>query len=311
MRRLRSRLSGERGAIAVATALFMPLLFGAAAIAVDTAAVWSARQLVETGADAAVLAVTMDCAGGDCGDIRTTAQDAFFANDRAGKVSDLGAGVATITVSGRDVSVVQTTPWVINHFFAAALGYDTGSLTVASYASWAPAAHARAAVPLALSWCTYRSLSGQLGSHTPTRIALTTALSGSCSGPANGATVSAGTALTTVDGGSPCQTTSDWKSTTGQYGPAGLPPGCTGTYLSGLVGSDVVLPVFDAVGGSGSARTFRVYGYGAFHVTGYDGSSPALLGYFTYAAKQSDATTPPSTVAPDLGARSVFLTPTP
>lgn len=297
--RLRGR-DGERGGIAIALALLMPLVFMSAALAVDTAAVWSARQQVETGADAAALAVAMACAGGDCGDIQTTATNAFFANDKAAKVSDLGPGVATITVSGRSVDVTQTTPWVVNNFFAAAMGKGTEELTVRTDAAWAPTAAATAQVPLAVSLCTYtNALGGSLGSNSPTSLTLTTGSTDGCD---------AGTVLTTVGSGT-CSTTSSWNGTVTAFPGSGLPSGCTTTYLSTLVGANVLIPVWDTTSGSAD---YHVYGYSAFHVTAVSTSSPPVVsGYFTYAAHQVDATTPPGTAAPDLGARSVFLTPTP
>ncbi len=92
-----ARLREERGGVAVMLALLMPLLFGAAAIGIDSAAVWSARQQVLSGADAAVLAVATDCARGNCGNIKKTAEDAFWANDLAAKLSNLGAGEGWIS----------------------------------------------------------------------------------------------------------------------------------------------------------------------------------------------------------------------
>jgi Flp pilus assembly protein TadG len=150
---LRSRLlrlrgpHGERGAIAVAFALLMPLVFGAAALAIDSVAVWSDRQQVENGADAAALAVALDCANGNCGDIKATAEAAFWANDAAGKAADLGPGEGWVSVDGgaRKVSITQKTPWLVKHYFAAALGFSTGELSVQSFAAYAPTAKATAA----------------------------------------------------------------------------------------------------------------------------------------------------------------------
>jgi uncharacterized membrane protein len=298
-----ARARGERGAIAVALALFMPLVFGAAAITIDTTAVWSARQQVATGADAAVIAVAMDCARGNCGDIKATAEAAFWANDEAGKAADLGPGEGWISVNGHNVSATQKTPWLVKHYFAAALGYSTGSLSVQSYAQWAPAVKARTMVPLVISLCDWATKRGSLNSSTPTTIGLTTAPGAACS--YNGATVPGGSALTAIDSGSTCRTTSTYN--TAVSGLTGeLPVGCTGSYLAGLVGRDVQIPVWDSTGTS----SYHVFGYSAFHVTGYDPStaSPALSGYFTLSARQVNDTTPPATTAPDLGARSVFLT---
>jgi hypothetical protein len=300
------RLRDERGGIAVMLALLMPILFGAAAIAIDTAAVWSARAQVETGADAAVIAVAMDCARGSCGDIKKTAEDAFWANDRAAKVSDLGPGEGWISVSGREISATQKMPWRVNHFFAGALGFDTGTLSVQSFAEWAPATRATADVPLTISRCTYDTLRGSMTSSSSVSLSLTTAIDGTCT--SGGDTVPAGQALTEVDG-SPCGTASSWNDTVKRYKPdTGLPAGCTSGYLAGLAGKDIWLPVFDEVTGNGNGQKYRVYGYAAFRVTSYDGAGQALNGYFTYAPRQVDDTTPPAPNAPDLGARSVYLT---
>jgi hypothetical protein len=302
-----ARLREERGAIAVVMALLMPLLFGLAAVAVDTAAVWSARQQVETGADAAVIAVAMDCARGSCGDIKATAEAAFWANDEAAKLSDLGPGEGWIAVNGRNVSATQKKPWLVNHFFAGALGMETGSLSVQSFAAWAPAASGRADAPVGISWCLYQAEK----SKAATRIPLTTAISTTtCAAPSGSGTVAGGTALTVPDSGSKCTTASTWKASVpvSTQNLAGLDPSCTDGRLAGLKGGDIVVPVWSSVSGPDtSAPTFQVHGYAAFRVTSYDASGPALNGYFTSAPRQIDATTPPVTTAPDLGARAVFL----
>jgi Flp pilus assembly protein TadG len=319
MRRLRprhplSRLREERGGIAVMLALLMPVLFGAAAIALDTAAVWSARQQVENGADAAVLAVAMDCARGDCGDIKQTAIDAFFANNRAAKLSNLGSGEGYISVSGREVSVEQKRPWVVNHFFAAALGQGTGELSVQSYAEWAPATSGRADIPFAISWCTYLEEVGTNGpdaADTATLTLDTVSGAATCTGPSGTETVPNGAAMTQPDSNS-CRTSSTQGGTVTvivtKYGTS-VDPRCTDARLAGLVGRDIWLPVWDtATPTTDASPTIRVHGYAAFRVTGYSTTTPSLTGHFTRAPRQTNATTPPATNAPDLGARSVYLT---
>ncbi|MGY1752536.1 TadE/TadG family type IV pilus assembly protein [Blastococcus sp. SYSU D01042] len=313
------RLHEERGAIAVMLALLMPILFGLAAIAIDVAGVWSARQQVENGADAAVLAVAMDCAANNCGDIKSTAEDAFWANNRAAKLTDLGPGEGWVAVNGREVSVTQKKPWVVNHFFAGALGQGKGELSVQSYARWAPASRGRADAPVGISWCVYKSAitpggnaygsdKGSPGTHATATIPLETSFGpGNCPGPSG--TVPNGTALTTPTTGE-CRTTSEWKQsvTASTKSFAALGSGCDAARLSSLVGGTIVLPVWDSVTGAGTAgASFRVHGYAAFRVTRYVASGPALEGYFVYAGHQTDDTTPPTTTAPDLGARAVFL----
>jgi len=302
-----ARLREERGGIAIMLALIMPLFFGAAAIAIDSAAVWSARQQVLSGADAAVLAVATDCARGNCGDIKKTAEDAFWANDLAAKLSNLGAGEGLIKVSGRNISVTQTMPWEVNHFFAGALGYDTGELSVRSYAQWAPLVKARSELPIAIGYCTYEDLALPLAAKKTVSLGVGEASGGNCTTPGpNGTSSKAGIAFTESDGS--CRTSTVWKGTYTRdsavlQGP--LPSGCTNASFTSMIGRDVVIPVWDTQQG----QEYRVYGYAAFHVTGWTGSGARkLTGYFTHLARQVDDATPPPTTAPDLGARAVFLT---
>lgn len=316
-----ARSSEERGGIAVMLALLMPVLFAAAALAIDTAGVWSSRQQVETGADAAVLAVAIDCAEGDCGDIKSTAEDAMWANDEAGKASDLGGGIGLIstkTTTAKDggrtgtVSQTITTPWTINHFFAGALGKATGTLSVASYAAWGPAAAATARVPVAIDYCTYKNaVDDGLGTGATATISLKTSVADSTSS-CSGYSVRKGTALTSATSSSVCRTATSWKDSV-TYSTAtftALSTACTASYLTAQVGAEVLLPVWtSATASTASTKTFTVYGYAAFHLTSVTtGSTPTMTGYFARAGQQSDATTNPSTSAPDLGAYSVFLT---
>ena len=301
-----ARLKEERGGIAVMLALLMPLLFGAAAIGVDAAAIWSARQQVQTGADAAVIAVAMDCARGNCGNIKQTAEDAFWANDEAAKLTNLGPGEGWISVNGRKVSATQKKDWLVNHFFAGALGYDTGALSVQSDAEWAPMVEARSELPIAIGYCTYEDLALPLSSKRTVSLGVGETGGGNCTTP-TGSSASSGIAFTPSDGGA-CRTSTAWKGTYQRESPVlqgPLPSGCTDAYFASMVGRVVVIPVWDSQRG----QTYRVYGYAAFHVTGWNGQGARkLTGFFTHHGRQVDDTTPPDTTAPDLGARSVFLT---
>lgn len=302
-----AQLREERGAVAVMVALLMPIFFGAAAIGIDVAAVWSARQQVQTGADAAVIAVAMDCARGNCGDIKKTAEDAFWANDEAAKLSNLGPGEGWISANTgtRRVSATQKKDWLVNHFFAGALGYDTGALSVSSYARWAPTAQARVEIPLAISYCAYRQLAGTLGSKTPVQLAETApSPGGSCTTP-DGHPLNGGISLFAADAGS-CATKTVRNGTYAMT-LGSLAGGCTNAYLATLINRDIAIPVWTEEPGA----TFRVYGYAAFRVTGFSLATGdrKLLGYFTRSARQVGDSTPPSdATAPALGANDVFLT---
>jgi Flp pilus assembly protein TadG len=321
------RLRDEKGAAAVFVALTMTMLVGCAAIAVDVSSMYADRHQLQNGADAAALAVALDCARNLCGDSAGTAAAAVRANTTAADAADATIGAPAVAQSGRTTTV--TARATSNHFFAPALGQASSVVTATSAATWIPTTRGRANFPLAISYCEYQ---GQIARHplsttTTYRINATTQLGGSCNGP-NGTTLS-GYAVTEPDTATGCRTTSTLGATVEAYGNmfggsyggwygsgsgygsgAGLPATCTTTYLGSLYDSDLLIPVWDQVSGSGSDLRFRVWGYAAFRFKGADpySSDPALIGYFTYAAQQSDATTASTTTtAPDLGARSVYL----
>ena len=342
MRRLTERLTrrlppmqlrDEKGAAAVFVALTMTMLVGCAAIAVDVSSMYADRHQLQNGADAAALAVALDCARNLCGDVVGTATTAVRANTTAADAADATIGSPTVTVTGRSTTV--TARATSNHFFAPVLGRSSDDVTARSSATWIPTTRGRANFPLAISYCEYQGQIARhpLGNTTTYRINATTQLGGSCNGP-SGTTLS-GYAVTQPDTAAGCRTTSTLGSTVagyadgdgGSYGGSyggwygswygagygsgyGLPATCTTAYLGSLYGSDLLIPVWDKVSGSGTDMRFRVYGYAAFHFMGADpySSDPALIGYFTHAAQQSDATTASTlTTAPDLGARSVYL----
>ncbi len=92
---MRQAVRDERGASAVAVALLMIPMIAFAALAVDVGAVYSERQQLQNGADAAALAIGYACAEGSCGDSQGTAETYTAANyDEAG--SSRGAPVVSL-----------------------------------------------------------------------------------------------------------------------------------------------------------------------------------------------------------------------
>jgi Flp pilus assembly protein TadG len=306
-----ARLADERGAIAVMVALLMVPMLGIGAIAVDVASLYSDRAQLRNASDAAAISVAVDCARNACGNTVTTATSALTANAGSADVADATLRTPTVAVSGRTITV--TTSASQAHWFAPVLGISSTTVSATSSAAWAPTTRGRAAFPLALSWCEYKEQLADypLTNTTSHRISSQTPTGGSCAGP-SGQAIASGYAVMTSDASSLCRTTTTIGTTVAAYPGMfsyGLPPSCTDQYLASLINTDVLFPVWDQSTGSGPDLRFRVYGYAAFHITGYDigSANPAIFGWFTYAAQQSDATTTPTTSAPDLGARSVYL----
>lgn len=307
-RRLARRLwvggpNGERGAVAVAMALLVPVLLAAAALAVDSAATWMARNQVITGADSAALAQAMDCAVNNCGStdtIKAKISYYFITNNAGSKLASLQPGTGWIQWDGNQRATRSQGTWEIRNLFGSAVGFPSTPLTVESMARWTGAPTALADLPLAVSLCRYNSTLRGLGStNSTTTLTLKTDTSGgSCSVPGGG-TASGTTVLTS--GSSGCRQRSTVAQ---QLGVAATQPAeCTAGYLNGLVGTDIWVPVYDQA----TATSARVYGYATLRVTSVSTASPAsVTGYWTYGARQINT---PDTVptAPDLGARAVFL----
>ena len=296
---------GERGAVAVAVALVFPLLFGAAALAVDTAAVWNARAQVFSSVDAFALAAAVDCAEQDC-PTRTEGEAMIthygVANNAGAKLASLQPGTGWLQTDPNQRATRGQGTWSIRHYFGGVLGVPDVQLTVETMARWAGLQQATSGLSLAVSYCAYRTAldGGTLASNRATAtLSLSTVTTGTCTAP-DGTALRGATALTQPSG-SACRTSSTAGTTATTVGTA--PAACSSAYLRSLIGTDVVLPVYDRI----TSTSVRVHGYAAFRVTSVGTSSPATVtGYFTYGARQVDTPTAMPT-APDLGARGVFL----
>ncbi|MCW2618797.1 MAG: uncharacterized protein JWR28_1946 [Modestobacter sp.] len=306
-----ARLAGERGAVAVMVALLFVPLLGCGAIAVDVASLYADREQLQTAADAAAIAVALDCAGGACGNTTATATTALIAN--AGAADTAGATLRTpsVSISGQTVTVTVSADQ--SHWFAPVLGVDSTRVTATSTARWTATSKAVAQLPLALSWCEYKQQVAQypLTSTTPHRLSWVTGWLGLCTGPDGNLFLGGGHALTDTDSAGVCRTTSSVGDSIGiSLSSNWQPSRCTKAHLDGLIGTDVQIPVYDDVTGwLLSGLRAHVYGYALFHLTGYTLTTgePVFYGYFTRGVQESGAPSS-TTTAPYLGAGSVHLT---
>jgi Flp pilus assembly protein TadG len=306
----------ERGAVSVMVALLTVVLVGFAAISVDVAATWAERQQLQTGADAAALAVAQDCGRGSCGDAAGTALAVANKNDGevTARILDAGLGPSSGSVTVRTEGTQE-------HSFATVFGVTQSDVATEATARWGAPDGGTAVLPLAFSWCEWQAQTGGgLPSGTTERTIFFTKSSGtSCTGP-SGNMVPAGFGWLTVNAGS-CET----SSTIGQimWSDPGedVPSGCTTADLAAVQNSTVLLPLYDQAGSSGSNAWYQLYGYAAFHVTGYHfvgqyswsaegdckGSVRCIQGYFTQFVSLDERFTY-STGAPSLGGSVVTLT---
>lgn len=152
-------LNEDRGATLVFVAILLVVLFGFTAFAVDIAASYHERRVVQNGADAAVLAIAEDCARGTlpCGEpyVSQTAQLYADANapDLATTVEELILDLENQEVTVRTLSHDPNTGRdALVHFFAAVLGIPESPIRAEATARWGTLG-ASSTVPITMSMC--------------------------------------------------------------------------------------------------------------------------------------------------------------
>lgn len=273
----RHRAESERGAIAVMTALALVVLLAFAALAIDVGMMYEERAQLQSGADAAALAIAQDCAANtNCADasaVLPRAQQMANSNARDNRSAasilglDKNAGnvrVRTSAVDGKSGagSLVLT--------FAPVLGVDKVDVAATSTATWAGLKKGPAVLPIVFSPCDFRLDSGPqvLNLHGGTNDQ--TSYAGGCkytSSGGSGANLPAGFGLIST-GTDQCTVTVD----VGQKVPSTTGNSLTGVckpLLDANIGQAVLLPVFRNLGGTGSTGWYEIDGWAAFKLLGY------------------------------------------
>jgi Flp pilus assembly protein TadG len=295
--RLTRRLDDERGTTAVVFALLLIPMLGFAAIAVDVGALYAERARLQVGADAAAIAVAQDCSRGNCGDMLATAQYLIAQNDTSGTA-------AKPVLSNDPLSVTVTGGTPQKHWFAPVIGHDSTVVSATATVGWGSPSGGTAVLPLTFSWCSFdKQTQGGLPSTTQLRtINLTKTAQDLCTGPSHNQ-VPGGFGFVDTDAGA-CSATSSIDQTLTSSTGNNPPSGCREADFAAFVNQTVLLPIFDDFGGTGSGAWYRVYGYAAFKISGYDfggkyntaknacggnGSDRCVIGYFTRFVELSDA----------------------
>jgi Flp pilus assembly protein TadG len=261
--RLRRKAGDEHGAAAVTLALLLVPMLGFAAIAVDVGALYAERARLQVAADAAAIAVAQDCSRGNCGDMLATAQALITANDGDGTAAhpELSNDPVSVTVTG-------STPK--EHWFAPVIGFESTAVRASATVGWGSPSRGTALLPLAFSWCSFKK---QTGGGIPSTDALQTILlsktadAPECVGP-SGLNIPGGFGYLMTDPDT-CEVTSamdQWMYSDTGNGP---PSSCAAADFSAFIGKTVLMPIYDEVDGQGTSGRYRVYGYAAFHLTGY------------------------------------------
>ncbi|MBT2594429.1 pilus assembly protein TadG-related protein [Arthrobacter sp. ISL-72] len=270
---------GERGAVSVVVALLLVALLGFGAIAVDVGMLYAERTQLRNGADAAALAVAQKCAknasDADCS--TTSALARSFANSNANDglsnikstVLDKPNRTVTVTAGAQESGHAANE---VSLFFARVLGMDSAEVNAPSTIKWGSPLAGRTAFPLAFSVCQVKdSIGGALQllqDHGKN-------LNADCLYGPSGAAVEGGFGWLVQDTGV-CGGTIDLAVNEGGSDPGNDPPdNCSSTLQKWVdeisAGRDitVLLPVYDAVTGSGKGAIYHLIAFAAYKVKGW------------------------------------------
>lgn len=321
MRRLIELLrQGERGGVSVIVALSLVVLLGAAAIVIDTGALYAERAELQSGADASALAIAQDCADGSCVGPDATAQALADQNAKDG-----ASDAALLSLTSTFVRVQTTTrdgatgAGSLALRFAPLVGIDSETVSATSAASWGSPAAGPAMLPLAFAPCVF-DLDGGIqviqthGTGTP-----------SCTSTSpSGQTLSGGFSWLGGSTGS-CEVHVEIDGTVAGSTGTSAPSECASVLVPSLVGQTVLLPVYDDKSGTGDGATYHISGWAAFTIHGWrfpgnsvnndtiagatcTGSCQGIIGEFVTFTDLNDDFTTTTDPSANLGASLVFLT---
>ncbi|MET3162319.1 UNVERIFIED_ORG: hypothetical protein ABIB19_000707 [Arthrobacter sp. UYEF10] len=289
MRRLTEDMqTNERGAITVMVAILMVVLLGSAAIAVDVGVIYSERAQLQSGADAAAVALAQKCAGNAadplCSTTSTLARDLANQNalDGMSKVYniqlDKTAQKVSVTTSAKEPGGTDNS---VSLFFAGALGVPTKEVGTKASAEWGSPLKGPTAFPITVSVCQVR---GQTGVMQLLQLHGKLKNPGCNYGP-SGAPVPGGFGGLKQDAGSCGAIIDVAKATAGGDTGSNPPPNCE-ALLNGwgadiTAGKEVILllPVFNAVTGTGAGAVYGLTTFAAFKVAGWKFSGGSTLPY--------------------------------
>ncbi len=313
-----SAASDERGAVSVLMALLVVPLLGVGALVLDVGALVQERRELQSGADAAALAVAKDCAGSlGCGAYTATADDFADANaldldsniDEVCGDPELPACTDPPTVPEGVlgyVRVIDSTQEVssgtnqITYGLARVFGQTGATVRASAVAAWGPVGSATT-IPLTFSQCELEFLLEAGG------------------GPQAGPPFTGNPQVIffhdgpTSDDGDPCDTTVNESGSDlpGGFGWLDADENCEAEIENGDTVSDdpgveapsdcdpsewlnqtLLIPIYDTLSGTGNNGQYHIIGFAAFYLTGYrfpgDTSPPAcdppntcITGYFT------------------------------
>jgi len=247
----RGRNHDDRGAAAIMVVIAAPFLILFAAFTLDGGRAYIGKREAQNGADAAALAMALDCSKGvSCGAAATALPYAKPGSSVTSATCNVSAGSCTVTMSKPIISAFPS-------------GHS-GPVTRSATAKWSLLNTSTGVFPITIATCAVNGISfGQ-------KVTFHSHSFGGCSNP------SGQFGWTDINCSSPSQVTVGTGfgigGTTGN-----TPKSCTDAQLDLFVGKDVLVPVWDpAITSCG--KTYCLTTFVQFHMTGWSGNGAAHFG---------------------------------
>jgi len=241
----------DQGVASLIVVILMPVLLLFAAFTLDGGRAFVGKREVQNSADAAALAMAIDCSKGvSCGAAATASSYAKSGSTVTSATCDTTAGSCTVAMSK-----VITSAFNIGH---------TGPVARSATAKWSILNTATGVFPITIATCAINGVSfGQ-------KVTFHAHNFGGCSNPSGqfGWTDINCSAPTSVTVG----TGFGIGGTTGN-----TPKSCTDSQLDAFVGKDVLVPVWDP-NVAGCGMTYCLTTFVQFHLTGWSGNGAAHFG---------------------------------
>ncbi len=300
-------LSDDRGMAAVTVAIAGTVLIGMVAFAVDVGALYAERRELQSGADAAALGIAQACAEADllvCNPVSAAGAANTYADANAhdGEAAiddvqlDLIGQTVTVEVSTIDAATGDT---LLPSYFAGVLGFDGATVGATASAAWGYPSGLPRTLPLIFSDCEWEKFSSSVQDGPPysgpEAIIYFHGDAEICHSSPSGQDMPGGFGwLDTFGDCSAAVTVGEWV-----YIDPGASPAkdCDPPDLESLMYTSIPIPFFDDIDDTGSNAKYRVAGFGALYVTGYNfgggfkqpasgsppctGSDRCIAGYFT------------------------------
>ncbi|MGO4190668.1 pilus assembly protein TadG-related protein [Arthrobacter sp. YAF17] len=280
MQRLKPRQGdGERGAVSVLVAILMVTLLGFTAVAVDVGMLYAERTQLRNGADAAAFAIAQKCARDvndpDCSATSDLARSLANSNagDGASNVKavnlDKVAGTVTVTAGAQEPG---KEPNSVSLFFARAMGINGAEVNAGATVQWGSPVAGPTAFPLTFSIC-------QVKDHVDGGLQLLVShgkkADADCNYGPSGAPVPGGFGWIKRTSGT-CDGIISLAAGAASDPGNSYPGACDDLMRKWAdtitAGNDVtvLLPVFNAVTGTGAGAGYKLISFASFKVTGWN-----------------------------------------